>query len=409
MTAHAAPDGLPSGFTTRAVHAGDEANSGRAVATPIYQTSAFRFRDADEGAAMFAGVAPGDVYTRWSNPNAAELEAKVAALEGAEAGLAAASGMAAIAAVVMTYLGAGDHAVVDAAVYSATYTLFSAELPRYGVQATFVDTGDPAAVETAIRPNTRLIYTETPGNPTLKIVDLAALANLARARGIPTVCDNTFASPAVQRPLELGIDTVVHSATKYLGGHGDAIAGVAAGSRELMQRARTTILRDFGGVISPMTAYLIARGIPTLALRVERQCHNAMVVARFLSQHPAVERVAYPGLPMHPRHDVAARQMHGFGGMIAFDVKGGIDAGRAAMDAVRLCTLAVSLGDVRTLICHPASMTHSTVPLEARRAAGIGDGLVRLSVGIEDVDDVLGDLDQALHCAAGAGAAPSAR
>jgi methionine-gamma-lyase len=409
MTELAARTTETAGFSTRAVHAGDDANAGRAVATPIYQTSAFRFRDADEGAAMFAGVTPGDVYTRWSNPNATELEAKVAALEGAEAGLAAASGMAAISAIVLSHLAAGDHAIVDAAVYSATYTLFSVELPRYGIGATFVDTGDPAAVETAIRPETRLIYTETPGNPTLKIVDLAALAGLARARGIPTVCDNTFASPYVQRPIELGIDTVVHSATKYLGGHGDAIAGVAAGSRELMQRARTTILRDFGGVISPMTAYLIARGIATLPLRVERQCSNALTIARFLAEHAAVERVAYPGLPAHPRHDVAARQMHGFGGMIAFDVKGGIDAGRAVMDAVRLCTLAVSLGDARTLICHPASMTHSTVSAEARHAAGIGDGLVRLSVGIEDVQDLIDDLDQALRCAGAARAQGSPR
>jgi methionine-gamma-lyase len=389
MTAH--------GFTTRAVHAGDEANDSRAVATPLYQTSAFRFGSADEGAAMFSGATPGDVYTRWSNPNITELEAKVAALEGGEEGLAAASGMAAIAAVMMTCLEAGDHAVVDSACYSATYTLFAAELPRYGVSATFVDTNDLEAVDSSVTPRTRLIYTETPGNPTLKIVDLARLAAFARSRGLTTVCDNTFASPVVQRPLELGIDVSLHSATKYLGGHGDAIAGVAAGPAELMGRAKRTILRDFGGVISPMTAFLIARGIATVELRVRRQCDNALAVARFLSEHPAVERVAYPGLPSHPGHATAARQMNGFGGMIAFDVKGGVAAGRTAMDAVRLCTLAVSLGDVRTLICHPASMTHSTVPAEARRAAGIGDGLIRLSVGIEDPGDLIDDLDQALR------------
>jgi methionine-gamma-lyase len=389
------------GFTTRAIHAGDDANASRAVATPVYHTSAFRFASADEGAAMFAGTMPGDVYTRWSNPNSSELEAKVAALEGAEEGLAAASGMAAISAVVLPCLAAGDHAIVDAAVYSATHVLFSTELPRFGIAATFVDTGDLAAVEAAVQPNTRLIYTESPGNPTLKIVDLAALAAFAKRRGITTICDNTFASPYLQRPIELGIDAVVHSATKYLGGHGDAIAGVAAGPRPLMQRAKTMILRDFGGVISPMTAFLVARGTATLALRMERHCANALAVARFLQSHPAVERVAYPGLASHPRHDVARRQMSGFGGMIAFDVKGGLPAGRAVMDAVRLCTLAVSLGDVRTLICHPASMTHSTVSAEARRAAGISDGLIRLSVGIEDVEDVIADLDQALRAARG--------
>lgn len=384
------------GFATRAVHAGDEMNASRAVATPVYQTSAFRFASADEGAAMFAGAAPGDVYTRWSNPNSSELEAKIASLEGAEEGLAAASGMAAISAVVLSCVAAGEHAVVDAAVYSATYTLFSVQLRRYGVEATFLDTGDTAAVAAALRPSTRLIYTESPGNPTLKIVDLAALARLARERGITTVCDNTFATPVLQRPIELGIDAVVHSATKYLGGHGDAIAGVAAGPRWLIQRAKTMILRDFGGVISPLTAYLVARGVATLPLRVERHCANALAVARFLQDHPAVERVAYPGLPSHPRHAVAKRQMTGFGGMIAFDVRGGLAAGRALMDAVRLCTLAVSLGDVRTLICHPASMTHSTVSAAARHAAGISDGLVRLSVGIEDAEDLIADLDQAL-------------
>jgi methionine-gamma-lyase len=387
------------GFTTRAIHAGDETNPTRAVATPIYQTATFEFETAGEGADMFAGRVPGHVYTRWSGPNAAELEAKVAALEGAEDAIAAASGMAAISTVLLAALRAGDHCIVDVGCYSATNTLFGQELPRLGIEATFLDTGDLTAVEAALRPNTRLIYTETPGNPTLKIVDLAALAAFARAHGLLTVCDNTFATPYLQRPIALGIDVVVHSATKYLGGHGDAIAGVAAGPRDLMARCRTRILRDFGGVISPMTAFLVNRGIPTLALRMERHCDNAERIAAFLARHPAVARVSYPGLPAHPRHDAAARQMRRFGGMIAFEVRGGVPAGVAVMDAVRLCTLAVSLGDVRTLISHPASMTHSTVAREAREAAGITDGLVRLSVGIEDVDDLIADLDQALTAA----------
>jgi len=388
---------MSDGFSTRAIHAGDEANPTRAVATPIFHTSAFRFQDADEGAAMFAGMQAGDVYTRWSNPSVTELEVKVASLEGAEEGLAAASGMAAIAAVVLAALQSGDHAVVDVGSYSATNTLFAAELPRHGISATFVDTGDLAAVEAALQPNTRLIYTETPGNPALKIVDLAALAHFARARGLRTICDSTFASPYVQRPVTLGIDVVVHSATKYLGGHGDVIAGVAAGPHAWMHEAKTRILRTYGGVLSPFSAFLVARGIATLALRVERHCTNALAVARVLAEHPAVAHVAYPGLPSHPRHEVAARQMTGgFGGMIAFEVRGGVAAGRTLMGAVRLATLAVSLGDARTLICHPASMTHSSIPAAARQAGGISDGLIRLSVGIEDVDDIIADLIQAL-------------
>lgn len=388
---------MSHGFVTRSIHAGAAANSSRAVAMPLYQTSSFRFTTADEGAAMFAGQTEGDVYTRWSNPNLTEVELLIASLEGAEAGMSAASGMAAVAAVALTCLRAGDHAVVDTAAYSGTYSLFANELPRLGIEATFVDTGDLGAVEAALRPTTRMIYSESPGNPTLKIVDLAALAAFARERGITTVCDNTFASPYLQRPCELGIDVSLHSATKYLAGHGDAIAGVAAGSAAIMSEAKLRILRNFGGVMSPMTAFLVARGIPTLALRVQRQAANALEVARFLEAHPAVAHVAYPGLATHPRHDVAARQMSAFGGMIAFEVHGGVAAGRSVMDRVRLCTLAVSLGDVRTLICHPASMTHSTVPPEARQRAGISDGLIRLSVGIEDAADIVADLDHALH------------
>lgn len=388
-----------TGFTTRAVHAGDEANPSRAVATPIYQTATYSFESAGEGAEMFAARTPGHVYSRWSNPNAAELEAKIATLEGADDAVATASGMAAISTALLAVLRAGDHCVVDAACYSATNTLFIQELPRLGIEATFVDTGDLAAVEAALRPTTRLIYTETPGNPTLKIVDLAALAGFARGRNLLTICDNTFASPYLQRPVELGIDITVHSATKYLSGHGDVIAGAVAGSAEIIGRCRTRVLRDYGGVISAMTAFLVNRGISTLALRMERHCDNAERVAAFLAQHPAVGRVAYPGLAEHPRHEVAARQMRRFGGMISFEVRGGVAAGAALMDTIRLCTLAVSLGDVRTLISHPASMTHSTVSRGAREAAGIADGLVRLSVGIEDADDIIEDLDQALTAA----------
>lgn len=385
------------GFTTRAVHAGEHPDpTTGAVVPPVHLSTTFAFPSAEAGAALFAGERPGYIYTRLSNPTVAVLEAKVADLEGGEAALATASGMAAIATVLLTLLGDGGHVVCTDALYSATYDLLARRLPAFGVRTTFVDATDPAAFARAITPETRLLYVETPGNPTLTLTDIAAVATVARQRGLPLVVDNTFATPYLQQPLALGADIVVHSATKYLGGHGDAVAGVIVGRQAFIAACREATLADFGGALSPLTAYLVLRGLPTLALRMERHCANAQRVAAYLSQHPKVAWVRYPGLPSHPQHALARRQMRGFGGMVCFELAGGLAAGRALLNAVRLCTLAVSLGDVRTLITHPASTTHHQVSAERRRAMGITDGLVRLSVGIEDPDDIVADLEQAL-------------
>lgn len=385
------------GFTTRAVHAGEHPDpTTGAVVPPVHLSTTFAFPSAEAGAALFAGERPGYIYTRLGNPTVAVLEAKVADLEGGEAALATASGMAAIATVLLTLLGDGGHVVCTDALYSATYDLLARRLPAFGIRTTFVDATDPAAFARAITPETRLLYVETPGNPTLTLTDIAAVATVARQHGLPLVVDNTFATPYLQQPLALGADIVVHSATKYLSGHGDAVAGVVVGRRAFIAACREATLADFGGALSPLTAYLVLRGLPTLALRMERHCANAQRVAAYLSQHPKVAWVRYPGLPSHPQHALARRQMRGFGGMVCFELAGGLAAGRALLNAVRLCTLAVSLGDVRTLITHPASTTHHQVPAERRRAMGITDGLVRLSVGIEDPDDIVADLEQAL-------------
>lgn len=385
------------GLTTRAIHAGERPDPATgALAPTLTMSTTFVFPTAEEGAAVFAGEKEGYAYTRFGNPTVAILERKVADLEGAEAGLATASGMAAVAAATLPFLHAGDHIVACDGVYGGTYDLFAHRYKALGIVTTFVDGADPQAFERALRENTRLIYIETPGNPTLKLIDIAAVTRIARRAGVITVADNTFATPVFQRPLELGVDVVLHSATKYLCGHGDAIAGAVVGSAEFIRRANKEILRPFGGAISPFNAWLVVRGMHTLTLRVERQADNALAVARFLAGHPRVEWVSYPGLASHPQHQIALRQMRGFGSMVCFEVKGGLGAGQRLMNRVKLCSLAVSLGDVKTLIIHPASTTHRVVEREQRLAVGITDGLVRLSVGAEDVEDIIADLDQAL-------------
>lgn len=384
------------GFSTRAIHCGDELNRTGAVVTPIFQTTSFAMQSAEHGADLFAGAAEGYSYTRLGNPTLAELEAKLADLEGGEEAVATASGMAAVTTAVLSIVNAGDHVIADSAIYGGSYSFFSEQARRLGLDVTFVDTSNLEAVRAAFRPATRLLYSESPGNPHLKLVDLGALAVLARERDVPLLCDNTFATPYLQRPLALGATAVVHSATKYLGGHGDVIAGAIVGSRAIVGPARRSILRDYGGVLAPLNAWLVTRGLATLALRMERHCASAIRIAVWLESHPAVAWVRYPGLPSHPQHELARRQMRSAGGMIAFEVRGGIGGGRRLMNAVRLCTRAVSLGDVRTLICHPASTTHAQVPQEVRLAAGITDGLVRFSVGLEDADDIIADLEQAL-------------
>ena len=385
-------------FATLAVHAGEApCQATGALDTPIYQSTTFVSADADEMAAVYGEQKPGYMYTRYGNPTIHALEAKLAALEGGEAALATASGMAAVSTAILGYVKTGDHVVSARSIYGASYNFLNRKLPRMGASATFVESARVQDFEKAIQPNTRLIYFETPSNPVLEVVDIAALAALGRARGIPTMIDNTFASPALQQPLRLGVTVSVHSATKYLCGHGDAMGGVIIGPGDYISLLVHEVIRDFGGVISPFNAWLILRGIRTLHLRMPAHCSNARQVAEFLAGHNQVERVYYPGLPNHPGHEVAKKQMSAFGAMISFEVKGGYEGGKQVMDRVKLFARAASLGDTRSLIVHPASTSHRAVPPEQRRAIGITDGLVRLSVGVEAAADLISDLGQALQ------------
>lgn len=390
---------------TLAVHAGVDGHKFQPAIPPIYQTSTFAFRDAEHGAALFAGQDKGYIYSRMGNPTVEALETAVAALEGGCGGLACASGMAAIHTALGTLLKRGDHVVCTDAVYGPSLTLMTSIMPDWGVEATPVDTSDLAATRAAFRPNTKVLYIETPCNPTLVISDLAALTALAREFGAKVVVDNTFAGPMLQRPIEHGVDVVVHSLTKSLNGHADVVGGMIVTREPAMHATMRRMLNHFGGVLAPFDSFLVHRGLKTLPLRVERAGQNAQRIAEFLERRPEVRWVRYPGLRAHPQHALAARQMRGFGAVIAFDLKGGIEAGRRMMNAVRLCLLAVSLGGVETLICHPASMTHASMGAEARRRAMIDDGLVRLAVGIEHVDDLIADLTQALEASSVHGSA----
>ncbi len=383
---------------TRLIHAGAEANETSAITVPIYQSSTFSFASAEEGAELCQSVAPDHLYTRWGNPTTRALELALADVEGAGAALAFSSGMAAGVTAVMAMVKGGDHVVAANCLYAGMTELFERVLPPLGVTASFVDPGKDGAFERALTPETTLIYVETPANPTLAVTDLAAVAELARARGIFTLADNTWASPWNTRPLELGIDGVIHSATKYLGGHSDVIAGAAMGSREWIERV-WPYLKIFGGCPSPHDAWLLHRGLKTLGLRVERQNQAAMALAEFLDGHPKVAQVYYPGLPDHPGHDAAKRQMKGFGGMLSFEVEGGVEAGRTILDSLSVITHAVSLGGVETLAVHPASTTHAPLTAEERRRGGVSDGLIRMSVGLEAPEDLIADLEQAFAAA----------
>jgi len=385
------------GFQSLCCHAGQHADPQTgAHNTPIYQTSTFAFENVQDGSAKFAGEKEGYIYTRLGNPTQNALEEKMAAIEGAEAAIATASGMAAISSSVMAVAFAGDHILAHDCLYGCTHSLMEEILPRYGIEVTFADLSNLDNVEENMQDNTKLVYLETPSNPTLNLVDIEEVSKKAHAAGAKVIVDNTFMTPYLQSPLELGADMVVHSATKYIGGHGDAIAGVIAGKEEMLADIRMTTLKDFGGIISPFNAWLLLRGLKTLPIRVEKHNQNAMEVAEFLEAHDKVEKVFYPGLESHPQHDLAKKQASGFGSMISFELKGGHSAGEKMMNNVNLATLAVSLGDVDTLIQHPASMTHAPVPREERLAAGITDGLVRISIGIEDVEDIIADLENSL-------------
>lgn len=368
--------------------------------SPIYQTSTYVLEDFDSAVYLNQHVEEGFVYSRFGSPNADELEKKIAYLEHAEAALALASGLGAISTAVISQVKAGDHVIFGDVIYGCSYTLFDQVLSKFGVTYTRVDTTKVENIERAIQPNTTLVYVETPANPTLKISDIKAISELVKAQDhkITLIVDSTFASPYLQNALDLGADLVVHSATKYLSGHGFATAGVIAGPLELIHKCRMPYLQCLGAVIDPFDAWLVMQGMKTLGVRMERHCSNAMAVARHLEKHPKVDRVYYPGLESHPTHEIAKRQMHGgFGGMMSVDIKGGMDAVRTIMNNVKVFSLATSLGNVDSLIQHSPSMSHFDMKPEERYAAEIYDGQVRLSIGIEDVNDLIADLDQALE------------
>lgn len=390
------------GFSTRAIHYGYDAQDHHgALVPPIYLSATFAFPTAEYGAGCFAGEESGHFYTRISNPTLALLESRMATLEGGEAAVAFSSGMGAIAATFWTLLRPGDEVIVSQTLYGCTFALLHHGIGEFGIKVRHVDLADLDALRAALSPATRMIYCETPANPNLQLIDIAAVAKIAHQQAnVTMVVDNTYCTPYLQRPLELGADVVVHSATKYLSGHGDITAGIAVSRHDLAQRIRLQGLKDLtGAVLSPQDAFLLMRGLKTLALRMDRHCSNAQAVAEALQAHPAVESVTYPGQRSFPQYELAARQMKLSGGMIAFELKGGIATGKRFMNALKLFSRAVSLGDAESLAQHPASMTHSTYTPEERAQHGIAEGLVRLSVGLEDIADLLADIEQALaHC-----------
>jgi len=391
-------DDHAKGFATRAIHHGyDPLSADGALTPPLHLTSTFAFETAEQGGARFAGEAPGHIYSRISNPTTDLLEQRMASLEGAEAAVAMASGMGAITSVLWSFLQAGDELITDKTLYGCTFSFFQHGLSRFGVTVTHVDLTNPLALETAISDKTKIVYFETPANPNMRLVDIAAVSAIAKRHCAKTIVDNTYATPVQTRPLTHGADIVVHSATKYLGGHGDLIAGIAVGTAADMAEVRMVGVKDMtGSVLAPFNAMLILRGLKTLSLRVERHAKSAQKVAEMLADHSQVSTVFYPGLKGFAQYELAKRQMDGFGGMIAFELKGGYLAGIEMMNRLQLIRRAVSLGDAETLIQHPASMTHSTYSREEREAHGISEGLVRISVGLEDVADVIEDLHQAL-------------
>ncbi len=384
-------------FETKCVHAGIGEYEFRPVVPPIYQTSTFKFESADQGAAIFKGDEEGFIYTRMKNPTVEAMENAVADLEGGYKALGCGSGMAAISTALTTLLKAGDHVVCSKALYGPTTTLLGTIFTKFNIEVTFVDTNILDDVKNAVRPNTKVVYIETPGNPTLVITDIEECAKIAHANNALLVVDNTFMSPALQKPLSLGADIILHSMTKFLNGHADVVAGIIVAKTPELYADLRKCLNQMGGVIDPFNSFLVHRGLKTLCLRIERHCQNAQKIAEFLEANDKVEVVYYPGLKSHPQYEVGLKQHKGPGGMITFVLKGGFDAGKVVMDSVKLCQLAVSLGGVETLIQHPASMTHLSMGAKARAEAGITEGLVRLSVGIESADDIIADLQHAFE------------
>ncbi len=387
-----------SRFATRCVHASGAPDPATgAISVPLFLSSNFAFPDARTAAARFSGAEKGYVYSRLQNPTTEAFEKEMASLEGGEDAVALASGMSAVSMTLLSILRPGDQVLAARTLYGGTHALFEGFFKRMGISVTYVDGRDPENFARAITPAVKAVFVETPANPTLCIIDLRTLSEVARGHGIPLVVDNTFATPYFQRPLELGADLVVHSATKYIGGHGDVLGGVAVGTKDRITQVRKDGVKELGSVMSPFTAWLLLRGLRSLPARMDRHAENAHRVARFLEGHPKVECVSYPGLESHPQHALAGRQMSGFSGILSFTLKGGREAGERLLDALEVITVAVSVGDCDSLIEHPASMTHRSYTKDELQAIGIHEGLVRLSAGLESAEDLTEDLAKALE------------
>lgn len=367
-----------------------------AISQSVIPAVAYAFPDAETAASVVAGEAEGVYYGRYGNPTSRTLEKKIAALEGGEDALGVSSGMAAISIALLGFLKHGDHVLVTKDVYGGTYNFLTSLAPRFGIECDFVDCTDTAAMLQAIKPNTKAVYIETPSNPKLTILDIKQITQACKLHKLPVIVDNTFMSPCLQKPLELGADVVVHSATKYINGHGDVLAGFVVGSKDVIRFMRKRLMGDLGQNLNAWDSFLILRGMKTMALRVERHCRNAQTVAEFLEAHPSIERVYYPGLESHPQHKLALAQMKGMGGIVSFEVKGGLTEGKKLINSLKLAMISFSLGDPETLVQHPASMTHASIPQKERVQFGITDGLIRVSVGLEDVHDIIADFEQAL-------------
>lgn len=383
------------GFSTRAVHSGHPKGMEGSTVIPVFQTAAFSFSSSEEAVRRFE-LGEGYVYTRYGNPTIKSVEEKIASLEEAEDAILFGSGMSAILVSVLALLKSGDHLISEESIYGGTFTLFDQILPRYGIKVSFVDTLDEDQLNKTLKPNSRVLFLESPGNPLLKCVPLKELAGFAKKKGLFTIVDSTFATPFFQNPLQFGCDLVVHSGTKFLGGHGDLTAGVVAGSRELLDSIRKVFHRHFGTIISPWEAFLLGRGLCTLSLRMERSAQNAMIIAEWLLGREEISAVFYPGLKSFPQHEIARSQMRGFGGVLAFELKGGYRAAEKFQDSLKLISRVASLGDVQTLVTHPASSSHRMLTSKERQKRGISDGLIRLSVGIEDPQDLIEDIHQGL-------------
>ncbi len=385
------------GFDTLAVRSGQQRTAELEHGEAIFATSSFVFENAAQAAARFAGEQPGNIYSRFTNPTTRAFEQRLAALEGGEACVATASGMAAITSLCLALLKAGDHIVSSHSIFGTTTTLFDKYLPRFGVTTSFVDLTDLDAWRRAIRDDTRLLFLETPSNPLMEIADIRALADIAQERGCLLVVDNCFCTPALQRPLDLGADLVVHSATKYLDGQGRIVGGAVVGPQQLVGEEIFGVLRTTGPSLSPFNAWIALKGLETLSLRMQAISRQAQLLAEFLSDHPAIERVYHPGLESHPQHELARRQQSGFGGVVSFVVKGGREAAWRVIDATRMLSITANLGDVKTTITHPATTTHGRVSDELKARAGIGEGLIRVAVGLENIEDIFADLSRGLN------------